>query len=133
MAINYAAQNTIDGDPATAWRAAEGDGVGQELVLTLPATTALTSVGLIPGYAKVDPATGVDRFPQNRRIARVSWIFDDGTSVEQAFADDRTLQIIPVKANTRSVRVKILESRPSATPADARNYTPISEVSLTGS
>ena len=83
MTTTYDARNAIDGNPATAWRPTEGDGVGQELVLRLPASTTVASVGLVPGYAKTDPATGVDRFAQNRTIARVSWTFDDGTSVQQ--------------------------------------------------
>ena len=131
--ISYTAQNAVDGNAATAWRADEGDGVGQELVLTLPASTPLTSVGLVPGYDKVDPTTGIDRFPQNRRVARVSWTFDDGTRVEQAFQDSRTLQKISVNTRTTSVRIRILESRPPATPTDPRNFLPISEIALAGS
>ena len=33
---------------------------------------------MIPGYAKIDPADGTDRYAQNRRIAQVRYTFDDG-------------------------------------------------------
>jgi hypothetical protein len=65
--ISYSAGNITDGDAQTAWRA-EGDGRGVTLTLTLPSPVHLTRVGLIPGYAKVDPSNGVDRFPENRRV-----------------------------------------------------------------
>jgi len=132
VTTTYDAHNAIDGNPATAWRPTEGDGVGQELVLRLPASTTVASVGLVPGYAKTDPATGVDRFAQNRTIARVSWTFDDGTSVQQDFRADRTMQTIPVSATTSTVRLKILQTLAPAATADPRNYAPISEVSLSG-
>ena len=132
VTTTYDPRNAIDGNPATAWRPAEGDGVGQELVLTLPAATTVTSVGLVPGYAKTDPSTGVDRFAQNRTIARVSWTFDDGTSVQQDLRADRTMQTVPVSAITSTVRLKILQTRAPAAAADPRNFAPISEVSLSG-
>jgi hypothetical protein len=130
--ISYAAAKAVDGDQATAWRAASGDGVGQELVLRLPARYALTSVGLVPGYNKVDGTTGKDRFRQNRRISRVTWTFDDGSSVGQDFTDDRTLQTIPVNATTGSVRIRIVSSLPPADAADPRDFIAISEVGFQG-
>ena len=130
--ISYAPANAVDGDLATAWRAAAGDGIGQELVLQLPKRYALTSVGLVPGYNKVDGATGKDRFRQNRRISRVTWTFDDGSSVGQDFKDDRTLQTIQVNSTTGSVRIKIVSSIPPDDATDPREFIAISEVSFQG-
>ncbi len=73
---------------------------GQRLTFTFDATTHLTSVGLIGGYVKVDPLTGVDRFPQNHRVRQVRWTFSDGSTVTQDLADSRDLQSIPVDVTT---------------------------------
>ena len=45
------------------------------VTLTLPGSAHLIQVGLIPGYAKVDPTNGADRFRQERRIGEVRWRF----------------------------------------------------------
>ncbi|HYN72635.1 MAG TPA: hypothetical protein VES60_09055 [Nakamurella sp.] len=132
VTTTYDARNAIDGNPATAWRPIEGDGVGQEILLRLPTSTTVREVGLIPGYAKTDPATGVDRFAQNRTIARVSWTFDDGTRVEQDFRAERTMQSMPVSTTTSTVRLKILQTRAPAATEDPRSFAPVSEVSLSG-
>lgn len=130
--VSFGPAKAVDGDPATAWRAAAGNGIGVELVLQLPAKCALTSVGLVPGYNKVDATTGKDRFRQNRRISRVAWTFADGSSVIQDFKDDRTLQTMPVSTTTSSVRIKIVSSVPPEDVLDPRNFVAISEVSFQG-
>jgi hypothetical protein len=126
--ITYSAGNLTDGDRQTAWRVA-GDGRGETVTLTLPSAVHLTKVGLIPGYAKVDPSNGVDRFPENRRVREVRWRFDDGTTVDQRFADTPVMQETEVDTTTSSVTVEVLSSRPG-TPG--HDYLPISEVSLVG-
>jgi hypothetical protein len=126
--ISYSAGNITDGDPQTAWRAA-GDGRGVTLTLTLPSPVHLTRVGLIPGYAKVDPSNGVDRFPENRRVREVRWRFDDGTTFDQRFGDSPTMQDTAVDTTTSSVTIEILSTRPGTPDHD---YVPISEVSLVG-
>ena len=45
----------------------------------------VSRVGLVNGYAK--QVAGVDWYPNNRRILAVTWGFDDGTTVEQTFAE----------------------------------------------
>jgi hypothetical protein len=55
--VSYEAANVLDDNTSTAWRVA-GDGRGVTVTLTLPATAHLTKVGLVPGYAKIDPTTG---------------------------------------------------------------------------
>jgi hypothetical protein len=126
--ITYSAGNLTDGDRQTAWRVA-GDGHGETVTLTLPSAVHLTRVGLVPGYAKVDPSNGVDRFPENRRVREVRWRFDDGTTVDQRFADAPDLQETDVDTTTRSVTIEVLSSRPGTPDHD---YLPISEVSLVG-
>jgi hypothetical protein len=126
--VSYSAGNMVDGDPRTAWRM-PGDGRGETVTLTLPSAAHLTQVGLIPGYAKVDPSNGVDRFPENRRIREVRWRFDDGTTVEQRFSDSPSMQRTAVDATTSSVTIELLSSRPGDPD---HNYLPISEVSIVG-
>ena len=130
--ITYAPANAVDGDPTTAWRASTGDGVGQELVLQLPGTYLLTSVGLSPGYDKVDAKTGTDRFRQNRRISSVTWTFDDGSTVAQNFKDDRAVQVTAVNVITRTVHIRITSSLPPADTTDPRDFVAISDVSFQG-
>jgi hypothetical protein len=124
----YDAANVLDGRADTAWRV-PGDGIGEELRFTLPGPTRLVSVGLIPGYDKVDACSGDDRFPQHRRVTQVLWLFDDGSQVNQVFQDDRAMQVIPVDVVTSTVTLRVLGS----TPPGVLDYTPISEVQLKGS
>jgi hypothetical protein len=126
--VSYSAANMVDGDPQTAWRS-PGDGRGETVTLSLPSAAHLTRVGLIPGYAKVDPSNGIDRFPENRRVREVRWRFDDGTTVEQRFSDSPSMQWTAVDATTSSVTIELLSSRPGDPEHD---YLPISEVSIVG-
>jgi hypothetical protein len=123
----YDAELALDGRPDTAWRVS-GEGTGEELTLTLPAPTRLLSVGLVPGYDKVDGCSGDDRFPQHRRITQVLWLFDGGAQVNQTFVDDRTLQSVPVDVVATTVTVRIL----GTTQAGVLDYTPVSEIQLKG-
>jgi len=90
--------------------------------------TDISSVGLIPGYAKLDPELKFDRFTQNRRILVVEWDFADGTSVRQEFLDQPTLQSVPVDATSNWVRVRII----STTEHGGRDFTAISDVEILG-
>ncbi len=92
----YPASNMADGDPATCWRM-NGDGTGQALTISIPGDARITSVGLINGYAKVDPTTGDDRYRQERRITHVTWQVPDGTAVEQSLSPmNRSVPSVPV-------------------------------------
>ena len=89
----------------------------------------VTEVGLIPGYDKVDPTDGTDRFTEERRIRRVTWTFDDGVSQSQTFVDSRELQVIPIPAVlTTTIRVTIEET----TPHGGRDFTAVSDVEVRG-
>jgi hypothetical protein len=127
VSTSYAASNMIDGAPDSAWRM-EGDGTGQTLTFALETRRRVTEVGLVPGYNKVDPCDGADRFVQNRRPTAVTWIFDDGSEVTQSLSDVRQLQSVAVNATTTSIRLRI----DGVTGSPERDFTAISEVSARG-
>ena len=126
--VRYKPSNVFDEDMTTAWRC-DGDGSGQKLTVNLAETTKIGQLGLIPGYAKTDPRSGVDRYAENNRITKVRWEFDDGTSIEQTFdpsAKNRSMQSmrIPV-VKTSQVIVEILDSK-----RGPRNTVAVSELRL---
>ncbi len=129
--VTYVASHLVDRKPGTAWRM-DGDGTGSTLVFTFDRLVTFTSVGLVNGYAKVDPVDGTDRYPQMRRILRVTWTFDGASPVPQFLADgDHTPQSIPVAPVT--ARVVSLSIDATTLPGEAGfDWTPISEVYLTG-
>ena len=122
----YEPANAHDEDLSTAWRC-DGSGVGQRFTVQVPAGTVVGEVGLVPGYAKTDPATGVDRYAENNRITRVRWAFDDGSTFVQKMSgspDDRRLRTRRVPATeTGQVVVEILASEPGP-----RDTVAISEI-----
>lgn len=127
--VAYDGENALDGVPETAWRM-PGDGVGEEIVVTLAGESRLRSVGLINGYAKT--AADRDWYHGNRRIERVEWVFDDGTSLTQDLGDDMGVQSVDVDVTTTTVRLRLLAvSEPGSGPS-ARDFTAISELSLVG-
>jgi hypothetical protein len=130
---SYAASNMLDGDPSTSWQM-PGDGTEKELTFTLARSTHLTEVGLINGYAKKAEQGGktLDWYAGNRRVLAVEWLFDDGTRVRQDLAETTDLQTRSVDVTTKTVRLRLVEVSDPGTGPAARNMTPISEVSLTG-
>ena len=126
--VSYAAGNTVDGDPATAWRT-PGDGVGETITFQFAeGPVVITEVGLIPGYAKIDPVDGTDRFTENRRIRSVEWAFDGAVTQGQAFSEDRNVQFTQIASvPTNSITLTIRE-----TTDGARDFTPISEIVVRG-
>lgn len=129
--VSYDAANVLDGNPETAWRV-PGDGVGVTLTITFPQEVFVGAVGVTPGYAKVDPLTGEERFPQNGRPSRVAWRFGDGPNgvVEQSIEDMPNMQTRSANyRGTRTVVLTILASTPGTRkPAS----TAISDVRLLG-
>ncbi|MGI8901130.1 MAG: NADase-type glycan-binding domain-containing protein [Nocardioides sp.] len=126
--VSYGPQLAHDQNPTTAWRC-PGGGAGQSITLALPDGTEVVEVGLIPGYAKTDPASGVDRYAENNRITRVRWTFSQGTSVLQRLdgsATNRALQSrrIPV-TDSDWVVLEVLASVPGS-----RDTIAVSEVSV---
>jgi hypothetical protein len=129
--VTYTASNMLDADPRTCWRMA-GDGSGSILSFTFDGPVTINEIGLINGYAKTDPPH--NWYDGNRRIDRVLWTFDDGTELTQELSDDTALQTVPVDAvETTSVELRILEVTEPGTGPDARDFTAISDVAISGS
>ncbi|WP_028658838.1 NADase-type glycan-binding domain-containing protein [Nocardioides insulae] len=132
--VSYGADNLVDGDIHSAWRMA-GDGTGTVLTLTLDAPTTLTEVGLVNGYDKTSREGGrtLDWYAGNRRVRAVEWEFDDGRTVQQDLADARAMQTVSVPDyTTQTLTLRLLEVSEPGSGAAARDYTAVSEVSLTG-
>jgi hypothetical protein len=128
--VAYVASQMGDGNPATTWRVA-GDATGRQVVVTLAEPGVINRVGLVNGYAK--QVAGVDWYPNNRRILAVTWRFDDGTEVEQTFAERAAMQMLKVPpVETSSVTITITSVTPPGGGSLGRDYTAISEVSLIG-
>ncbi|WP_129677984.1 hypothetical protein [Candidatus Chloroploca sp. Khr17] len=129
--ITYVAENMLDGLPDTTWRVA-GTGVNTSIVIEFAAPVRLSEISLLPGYAKIDPVDGTDRFQQNRRIRSVRFEFSDSTSVEASYEDRPNLQ--PISVNnivTTSVRIVIIETTEPETNAP-RDFAAISELVFLG-
>jgi len=128
--VAYEASQMGDGNPATTWRTA-GDATGQSITITLAAAGVVNRVGLVNGYAK--KVAGVDWYPNNRRILSATWAFDDGTSVEQTFAERPRMQLLKVPpVETSTVTLTITSVTPPGAGPLGRDYTAISEVTLIG-
>ncbi|HVK25252.1 MAG TPA: discoidin domain-containing protein [Actinokineospora sp.] len=115
--FSYDAEKVLDGRPDTAWRC-DGDGSGQTLTLRFVATATVTELSVIPGFAKVDPYDGTDRYTQGRRIAVVAIGFDDGTTFQvplDAGAGSRAPQIVRFEPRrTGSITVTVVSSVPGS-------------------
>lgn len=122
--VTYEAARAIDGNPTTAWRT-EGDGHGATLSLDLGKRMGVDRVGLLPGYAKIDPFDHRDRFIQNRRITSVRYHFDDGSSRDADFEDKPIVQFADVGIKTRHITIEIVATTPGDPDFD---YTAISEI-----
>ncbi|MGH3886168.1 MAG: discoidin domain-containing protein [Pseudonocardiaceae bacterium] len=111
--FTYEPDKAIDNVRDTAWRC-NGDGVGQWLKISFQGNVTLTSIGIVPGYAKTDPSDGTDRYAQNRRISAVNYTFDDGSTVIQRLDSDtldRSTQTLSLpNISTSHVTITILSS-----------------------
>jgi len=134
LPLAYTADQLIDGDPETGWGASEGDGSGEHATISFGRQVNLTSVGIIPGYAREAEHSKADcnrvsAFEYNRQIQAVRWTFDDGSSLEQTFEPDPSMQTLDVSKTTGSVTLEILRTvRPDGADSD----TIISEAAFEG-
>jgi hypothetical protein len=129
--VTYEPQLTLDSRTDTAWRC-PGSAVGMQLVYEFAGPVTVTSVGLVPGYAKVDPADGADRFAENRTVTAVTWRFDGGQSHEQRIPAPRaSLATSDLPDEVRTTRV-VLEIAGTGNDAAERDFTAISDVRFTG-
>lgn len=128
--VAYEASQMHDGNTSTAWRMA-GDASGQTITITLAEPGVVYRVGLVNGYSKL--VAGVDWYPNNRRILSVTWGFEDGTTVDQTFAERPGLQRLKVPpVQTGTVTITITSVTPPGSGSLGRDYTAISEVSVIG-
>jgi hypothetical protein len=125
--VSYAAANLTDGVADTTWRC-DGTAIGKKITLTLPDKMSIGEVGLIPGYAKTDDATGDDRYAENNRVTRVRWTIGD-LVIDQKLTGsttDRSLRLLRVpRSDADEVQLEIL-----GVAKGPRNTTAISEVQL---
>jgi len=133
--ITYPPENMLDENPESAYRVA-GDATGSVITFRLPETSTITEVGMVNGYAKTDTRGGrtIDWYAKNRRIIRVEWLFDDGTSVVQDLESTREMQLLEIDPEeTDTVELRILEVSAPGRPPLSKNVTAISDVVLLGS
>jgi hypothetical protein len=95
--------NAVDGRPDTAWRC-DGDGTGRRLVVHLPGRQRVSELTIVPGYAKIDPADGSDRYTQNRRIT--SMTIDTGSGPATSVSLDPS----PTRRDPQTVRFPAAET-----------------------
>ncbi len=132
--VSYPPSNMLDDDLATAYRV-RGDASGETLTFTLPGEAEISEVGLVNGYAKKDTSgsRNVDWYPLNRKVLKVEWVFDDGSTVSQDLRAEPVLQTIVVdKVRTSTISLRILEVSPPGTGALRKDVTAISDVLLRG-
>jgi hypothetical protein len=127
--VNYAPEQMLDGQMNTAWRC-NGNGIGQAITFQFPAGTTIVEVGLVNGYAKVDPASGAKRYSEYRRIAKATWTFANGTAFQQSLEDGvQTVQKLSIPAQPGDhVMLTIEGSTGPGSNARGRDAVVISEV-----
>jgi hypothetical protein len=125
--VTYLPKHVIDGDVETAWRT-PGNGRGETLTLLFSDPIDVVQVGMIPGYAKIDPATSANRFLQDRIITDVRWLIDGVATTEQHFSPDPYPQLVRLSATTSQITVKIV----GTTKPGGADFTAISEIYVYG-
>jgi serine/threonine protein kinase len=125
--VTYAPANVIDGDVETAWRT-PGDGRGESVTLIFDNPISVVRIGLIPGYAKTDPQTGVDRFRQNRIIESVEYRVPGLPNTTKVFRSLPVPQFVRLSVTTSRITVRIL----AVSGSGGLDYTAISEIYVYG-
>jgi serine/threonine protein kinase len=125
--VTYMPANMIDGNVQTAWRT-PGDGHGESVSLIFDNPIHVVRIGLIPGYAKVDPQTGANRFLQDRIIKSVAYQIPGLPNTTQTFRPLPVPQFVRLRATTSRITVKIIDT----TAPGGLDYTAISEIYVYG-
>jgi hypothetical protein len=127
--VVYVPEQMSDGRMNTAWRC-NGNGVGQVVTFGFPAGTTIAQVGLVNGYSKVDPASGVQRYGEYRRITTVTWTFANGSSFQQSLDDGvETVQKLSIPPQSGDqVTLTIEATTEPGSTARGRDAVLISEV-----
>lgn len=129
--VYYDPSNVVDGSRLTAWRCATADVLAGSLTIDFGRPVRLTQISLLPGYDKIDPVSGFDRFFQNHRVRGAEWRFSDGSGVTWSYTDTRTLQTISVDVVTTSITLRVLSSWPPI-GENPRDFIAVSEIELRG-
>jgi serine/threonine-protein kinase len=126
--VTYVPANVIDGDIRTAWRT-PGDGVGQTVTLIFDNPVDVSRIGLVPGYAKTDPITGVDRFRQHRIVVEARFLIPGLPPITKTYRPEPVPQFVRIGATTRRVTIEVTET----TEPGGLDFTAISEIYVVGS
>lgn len=129
--VYYVPEQMLDGEMNTAWRC-NGNGIGQVVTFEFPTGTTIVEVGLVNGYAKVDPASGATRYGEYRRITKATWTFANGTSFQQSLEDGvKTVQKLSIPSQPgEQVTLTIEASTGPGSNARGRDAVVISEVAF---
>jgi hypothetical protein len=127
--VYYVPEQMFDGQMNTAWRC-NGNGIGQAVTFEFPTGTNIVEVGLVNGYAKVDPASGARRYGEYRRITKATWTFANGASFQQSLEDGmKTVQRLNIPSQPgNQVTLTIEASTGPGSNARGRDAVLISEV-----
>lgn len=125
--VSYAPAHLVDGDLSSTWRM-QGDAAGDEITLAWEEPVTITGVGMVNGYAKVDEATGDERYGQNRRVLAVTWVFDDGTMFSMMLEETEDMQSFQLDSpvETSGVTIRIDDT----SDPGGRDFTAVSELSI---
>ena len=134
QAVSYGPEKAVDAEADTAWRCPGA--AGHTLQLRPEGPARVTDLGLIPGYAKTDPSTGVDRFPDNHTVTQVVWRLYDGRTWYELVQDipAPSAEITWVHLS-RPVDVQraTLTVTSTGNPGSRMDTTPVSTVAMWGS
>jgi len=125
--VTYLPKNVIDGDVESAWRA-PGNGHGERITLAFDGPVSIVRVGLIPGYAKFDATTGVNRFEQDRIVTEVRYLIPGLPPTVQHFKPQPFPQYVRLSATASRITIEIV----GTTKPAGKNYTAISEIYVVG-
>ena len=124
--------NAVDLLPETAWRC-DGAG-GGTLEFSFEEPTTVERFGLIPGYAKVDPRTGVDRFHQNHTVTEATWTLrlENGhtLSIVQPINDPAADYAWMRLSAPQQVVSGTMTVTGTGNPSALRDFTPVSDIQL---
>ena len=110
----------------------DGNGGRIGTQLDFESDVSVSSIGLIPGYDKIDPTDGTDRFAQNRVVKVARFEFSDGSSVRAGFEQLRDMQFVAFEQPIRTNWIRIVVEQTYPLPEGGRDFTPISEVQVLG-
>lgn len=130
-AVPFDPSNVVDGLRPTAWRCRTAEVLAGSLRIEFDGRVRLTEIGMLPGYDKFDPTSGVDRFFQNHRVRAAEWRFSDGSTVVWNYDDSATVQNVAVDVITTSVTLRVLSSWPPIGEVP-RDFIAVSEIELRG-